>query len=180
MLRYDTVSDGVYHAFALAVTADNGSDYTTTPFIIYRYKRETHSLEAQFQQSVSMDQHGHNSSQGGYGSGGGKEEMFRVEGQKIWIYRGLSGSNSFWRFKLEVQLGETEMPVHYALNNGRELAFYVPGRSQNMRWVGHSCNGFSAGVDTEAFNGPDPLWNDLLKRHAQQPIHLLVGGGDQI
>lgn len=56
------------------------------------------------------------------------------------------------------------------------------------------------GVDTEAFNGepsgvrdvsqrielsispagPDPLWNDLLKRHAQQPIHLLVGGGDQI
>lgn len=30
------------------------------------------------------------------------------------------------------------------------------------------------------FLGPDPLWNDLLKRHAQEPIHLLVGGGDQI
>lgn len=28
--------------------------------------------------------------------------------------------------------------------------------------------------------GPDPLWNDLLKRHAKEPIHLLVGGGDQI
>lgn len=27
MLRYDTVENGIYHAFALVVTADTGSDY---------------------------------------------------------------------------------------------------------------------------------------------------------
>lgn len=72
------------------------------------------------------------------------------------------------------------MPVYYSLNGGREICFWVPGVNENMRWVGHSCNGFSAGVDTEKFNGPDPLWNDVLKKHSEKPIHALVGGGDQI
>jgi len=31
-------------------------------------------------------------------------------------------------------------------------------------------NGFSGGVDTEAFNGPDPLWRDVLRKHEQKPI----------
>ncbi len=48
------------------------------------------------------------------------------------------------------------------------------------------CNGFSAGVDPDDFRGPgfqtgyDPVWVDLLAKHAEQPFHLLVGGGDQI
>lgn len=31
-------------------------------------------------------------------------------------------------------------------------------------------NGFSGGVDTEAFNGPDPLWRDVLRKHEEKPI----------
>lgn len=31
-------------------------------------------------------------------------------------------------------------------------------------------NGFSSGVDQKAFNGPDPLWRDVLLKHAQKPI----------
>lgn len=31
MLRYDTVENGIYHAFALVVTADTGSDYRCVP-----------------------------------------------------------------------------------------------------------------------------------------------------
>lgn len=48
------------------------------------------------------------------------------------------------------------------------------------------CNGFSAGVDPDSFRGPgfqtgyDPVWVDLLAKHAEQPFHLLVGGGDQL
>lgn len=103
-----------------------------------------------------------------------------MDAQKIWIYHSLTGGNSFWRFNIEIPLGEAEMPVYYSLNGGREICFWVPGANQNMRWVGHSCNGFSAGVDTEKFNGPDPLWNDVLKKHSEKPIHALVGGGDQI
>ena len=48
------------------------------------------------------------------------------------------------------------------------------------------CNGFSAGVNPDDFQGPgfksgyDPVWMDLLSKHVEQPFHALVGGGDQI
>lgn len=116
----------------------------------------------------------------GSGSGSSGEQVYRSPAQKIFNYHSLTGGNSFWRFKLEIPLSQDDMAVRYSLNGGREITFVVPGLHQDMRWVGHSCNGFSAGVDTEAFNGPDPLWNDLLKQHHTQPIHVLVGGGDQI
>ena len=176
MLRYDTCMNGIYHAFCMIVTADTGSDYSKTPDITYRYT-PSQSLSGAFQQSVNL-QDGNGQANGGGQSG--QEIVQRIEGQKIWIYHSLTGGNSFWRFKIEIQQGELEMPVRYRINNGREITFFVPGREQNFRWVGHSCNGFSAGVDTEKFNGPDPLWNDVLKKHSEQPIHALVGGGDQI
>lgn len=43
----------------------------------------------------------------------------------------------------------------------------------------HSCNGFSVGTDEEAWSGP-ALWNDVLRRHAEVPFHVMIGGGDQI
>lgn len=48
------------------------------------------------------------------------------------------------------------------------------------------CNGFSAGVNPDDFRGPgfksgyDPVWMDLLSKHAETPFHALVGGGDQL
>ncbi|KAG6821079.1 hypothetical protein H0H93_007238 [Arthromyces matolae] len=48
------------------------------------------------------------------------------------------------------------------------------------------CNGFSAGVNQDEFCGPgyksgyDPVWMDLLAKHAERPFHALVGGGDQL
>lgn len=178
MLRYDTCVDGIYHAFCMIVTADTGSDYSKTPDITYRYTPSS-SLAGQFQQSVSLN--GNCVAANGNGhTAQGQEVVQRIEGQKIWIFHSLTGGNSFWRFKIEIKQGETEMPVSYKINNGRELTFFVPGREENFRWVGHSCNGFSAGVDTEKFNGPDPLWNDVLRKHSEKPIHALVGGGDQI
>lgn len=43
----------------------------------------------------------------------------------------------------------------------------------------HSCNGFSVGTDEEAWSGP-ALWNDVMRRHAEVPFHVMLGGGDQI
>jgi hypothetical protein len=48
------------------------------------------------------------------------------------------------------------------------------------------CNGFSFYANPDEFRGPgfhsayDPVWVDLLGKHAEQPFHLLVGGGDQL
>lgn len=184
MLRYDTVdANGIYHAFAMIVVADAGSDFSQTPYMTFRY---TPSYPTFYSNNATW--HGNGNGTADYQTynttanapQSGEEVKVTIAGDKIWTFHGLAGPNSFWRMKFEIKLSDIEMKVSYSINSGKELNFYVPAINQNMRWVGHSCNGFSAGVDTEAFNGPDPLWNDLLKRHAQEPIHLLVGGGDQI
>lgn len=118
---------------------------------------------------------------------------------------GLFSTFTFWRFLIKIPLCDHEMEITYRINNGQTLNFYVPGRNQNMRWAAHSvsrshnalsvpdaefcapqCNGFSAGVNPDDFRGPgfktgyDPLWVDLLNKHAETPFHALVGGGDQL
>jgi hypothetical protein len=41
-------------------------------------------------------------------------------------------------------------------------------------------------VDPDSFRGQgfqtgyDPVWVDLLAKHAEKPFHLLIGGGDQL
>ncbi len=52
--------------------------------------------------------------------------------------------------------------------------------------MAHSCNGFSGGVDTDAFksdkfeSGFDPVWSDVLEKHEMIGYHAMVGGGDQV
>lgn len=114
---------------------------------------------------------------------------------------------TFWRFLLNIPLADSEMKVQYSINGGPEMDFFVPGHHQTMRLAAYSvsacrrschctlsfltksstqCNGFSANVNSDDFRGPgfqsgyDPVWVDLLAKHAEQPYHLLVGGGDQI
>lgn len=80
-------------------------------------------------------------------------------GQEIWVYCGSGGlvihftfvervtqtsvpvirrTFTFWRFMIHIPLGSHEMRVSYAVNNGIEMNFYVPGRDQNMRWAAYS------------------------------------------
>lgn len=109
-----------------------------------------------------------------------------VSGQEIWVYGGAGGTFTFWRFLIKVPLAENEMMVTYSVNGGQKMGFHVPGRRDNMRLAIHSCNGFSAGVNPDDFRGPgfktgyDPVWMDLLSKHAEKPFHALVGGGDQL
>jgi hypothetical protein len=100
-------------------------------------------------------------------------------------------------------LAQEEQTVTYSINHGQQLEYVVPGRNQNMRWASYSvrafprnlrsficrhtqCNGFSAGVNHDDFRGPgfrsgyDPCWTDLLAKHAEEPFHALIGGGDQL
>jgi hypothetical protein len=95
---------------------------------------------------------------------------------------------AFWRFSLTLPLEDYEARWSYTIPglrypDGGEIHspwdFVVPSRTQSMRLMFHSCNGFSVGTDMDAWLGPN-LWNDVLRVHAQKPFHVMIGGGDQI
>lgn len=172
MLRYDTVTpDKVWHGFALLVCSDNGSDYVhSKPKLRWQAGQpRSASVDGVTDQLASQTLSTDNKGVSG-----------EVEGLSIYVFHGLHGANTFWRFKLEIPMQAMEVPITYSINHAQPHTFWVPGKTQNFRWIGHSCNGFSAGVKTEDFNGASPLWTDFLEKHAQKPYHVQVGGGDQL
>ncbi|GAA5848571.1 hypothetical protein JCM8547_004555 [Rhodosporidiobolus lusitaniae] len=170
MLRYDTVIDNVWHGFAMIVTTDTSSDYTTKPTLALEWDATAGALDAKLQNMHIQD----------IPDDDAHVHRRRVEGQQIHTYYSIAGGQSFWRFKIEIPLGEREEEIFYNINGGPESSFWVPAAGQEMRVMYHSCNGFSSGVDQKPFNGPDPLWRDVLRKHEEKPIHCMVGGGDQI
>ena len=99
-------------------------------------------------------------------------------------------SRTFWQFSIDLPLGKKEAEWEYTVKNVRYSSslerdssstyrFFVPAAQESMRIMFHSCNGFSVGTDEEAWSGP-VLWNDVLRRHRDKPIHVMIGGGDQI
>jgi hypothetical protein len=59
-----------------------------------------------------------------------------------------------------------------------------PGLHQTWRWGFYSCAGFSNDVplddQKDKWGGFDYLWRDVLDCHGRAPLHLMVGGGDQL
>lgn len=98
----------------------------------------------------------------------------------IRLYADLDRDVTFWRFNIEVELGEAQQRIAYRINHSPALGFWVPAKSQMMNMTFHSGNGFTPGVDTNKFCGPDPLWRDILNEHQTRPFHVVIGGGDQI
>ncbi|KAJ7470605.1 hypothetical protein FB451DRAFT_1340055 [Mycena latifolia] len=201
LLRYDTVENGVWHGAVMIVTADSGSVYEPHPMLSFEWDPDKSAKlqKAHKQKGASFDlgphpadSHSTNTLNGlptngsGKASRGPNSRSEQVPGHEIWVYASHSGTSTFWRFAIDIPLGPTEMAISYTINSGQPIVFYVPGVNQNMRWAAYSCNGFSAGVNPDDFRGPgfnsgyDPVWMDLLAKHAEEPFHALVGGGDQI
>ncbi|KAG8733397.1 hypothetical protein FRC11_006588 [Ceratobasidium sp. 423] len=210
LLRYDTVDDhGIWHGAAMVVTADAGSQYDPHPMLHLEWDplRPVHINVNGHQRGRSLSTIPSPISAVSSSASGLPPPMpypsepaitsqkyppshayqqTDIPGHEIWVYRGSTGSFTFWRFLIQIPLGPNEMGVRYRVNMGQELEFFVPGLNQNMRWAAYSCNGFSAGVNQDDFRGSghatgyDPLWKDLLDKHAQRPFHALVGGGDQL
>ncbi|KIY97421.1 hypothetical protein MNEG_10542 [Monoraphidium neglectum] len=90
---------------------------------------------------------------------------------------------NFWRFDLGVPVGDGEKRIEYSVQ-GEGGAFYVAGREQSYHWGYYSCNGFTPDVPREEgekkWCGLEPLWRDVLARHKDLPLHVMVGGGDQL
>ena len=74
---------------------------------------------------------------------GRRSGKFReVRGVRLHAERGVT----FWRFSLEVELGEHQARIAYRINKAASIGFWVPGRGQTMNIMFHSCNGFSMSV----------------------------------
>jgi hypothetical protein len=101
-----------------------------------------------------------------------------IPGEKLFEDR----NKAFWRFSIEVPMLPFECSWQYALlqtGNVQPKVFAVPSKTQSMRMMFHSCNGFSVSVDEDEWSGP-ALWNDVLSVHKERPFHVMIGGGDQI
>jgi hypothetical protein len=112
-----------------------------------------------------------------------------LDGETVGIYKEIPGFRlyadpgrdvTFWRFNIEVELAKKQQRVAYRLNQGPAIGFWVPAQGQAMNVMYHSGNGFTPGVDSNKFCGPDPLWRDVLNEHQTRPFHVMIGGGDQI
>lgn len=65
-----------------------------------------------------------------------------VRGVRLHAERGVT----FWRFNLEVELGEQQARIAYSINQTASVGFWVPAKGQTMNIMFHSCNGFSLSV----------------------------------
>ena len=66
-----------------------------------------------------------------------------VKGVRLHAERGVT----FWRFNLEVELGERQARIAYRINKAASIGFWVPARGHTMNVMFHSCNGFSLSVE---------------------------------
>ena len=98
----------------------------------------------------------------------------------IRLYADIERDVTFWRFNIEVELGDHQAHIAYRINRGPPVGFWVPAKGQTMNIMFHSCNGFSLSVNPDQFGGPDPLWRDVLNTHQTRPFHVMIGGGDQV
>ncbi|PQE20300.1 Transcription factor protein [Rutstroemia sp. NJR-2017a BBW] len=116
-----------------------------------------------------------------------KRKKSQYDGEKAGKYKEVRGFRlhadrgvTFWRFNIEVELRSKQQRIAYRINRGPATGFWVPARGQSMNIMFYSCNGFTMDVHPSDFNGPDPMWRDVLNTHQTQPFHVMLGGGDQL
>ncbi|KAI0867278.1 hypothetical protein GGS24DRAFT_508042 [Hypoxylon argillaceum] len=121
------------------------------------------------------------------GSFPNRKKRIEVDGEKLGKYKDVQGfrlhaerGHTFWRFNIEVELGDKQQRIAYRINGGPATGFWVPAREESMNIMFHSCNGFSQRVNPDEFSGPDPMWRDVLNDHQTRPFHVMIGGGDQV
>ncbi|KAM0079336.1 hypothetical protein ACKRZS_008424 [Fusarium odoratissimum] len=166
LLNYRRMNEGRWYGSVLIVVEGGGKIPLDQPYL-------TLKQAVQPQEGGSASQEPTN----------GAQEEVRVDGKCLYS----DPRNTFWAFDISVPIQATEASYEYALpelrfsteHKPRVNRFFVPAKTESMRIMFHSCNGFSVGTDEEAWSGP-ALWNDVARKHREIPFHVMVGGGDQI
>ena len=91
----------------------------------------------------------------------------------------------FWRFEVAVALSSEERAVDYEVTTSgvtKRATFWVQEEGKPFHVGYTSCNGISGSIPADHYSRVDPTccWRDLMQVHASSPIHVLIGGGDQV
>ena len=132
-----------------------------------------------YQPSLELKRVGVRGAEAGAATG----EPTRSQGQRLYSDK----RTTFWAFDISAEIEQQEVEYEYSIPNVRFTnekkpkvnRFFIHAANESMRVMFHSCNGFSVGTDEEAWSGA-ALWNDVNRKHAEIPFHVMVGGGDQI
>ncbi|KAI8343960.1 hypothetical protein BC941DRAFT_341994 [Chlamydoabsidia padenii] len=90
---------------------------------------------------------------------------------------------TFWRYCIELPLSNEAQIASYQVSDNNKFEFHLPSIHESMRFMFHSCNGFSdipQEMKDKFGEKEAPLWQDVLDRHQVIPFHVLLGGGDQL
>ncbi|KAL7894670.1 hypothetical protein HDV63DRAFT_155331 [Trichoderma sp. SZMC 28014] len=159
LLNYRRMEQGYWYGSVLVVTKGGGKEALYEPLLVLRRAM-----------------------------GQGDEKIGHVQDAQVYGERLYSDKrNTFWVFGLSVPLEAGEARYDYEVlglrysttHKPRVNSFYIPAVNESMRMMFYSCNGFSVGTDEDAWSGPC-LWKDVMRKHAAAPIHVMIGGGDQI
>lgn len=113
MLRYDTVTDNTYHAFAMLVCADSHSVYEPAPTLVLEWDATAGNAAAELEAAAEKLTI---SSEASPKIGTAAVNMRTVVGQRVYTYESQEGGQSFWRFKIEVPMQDHEEEIFYSVN----------------------------------------------------------------
>jgi hypothetical protein len=95
------------------------------------------------------------------------------------------GGWHFWRFDFSIALFPEQRAVDYEVQSSgvsKKATFFIQGQGKPFHMGYTSCNGISGSIPEDHYSREDPtyLWKDMLQVHEAFPIHVLIGGGDQV
>jgi hypothetical protein len=94
---------------------------------------------------------------------------------------GEVGGAAFFRYVVSVARTDAEQVLRYGIEgDAGRWEVSVPGRGQPPRIAYASCNGFSMPGAMKTIAEKNALWEQIARRQAEAPFHLLLMGGDQI
>jgi hypothetical protein len=109
----------------------------------------------------------------------GNKKAVRRSGKLLKSFPESNPTSQVWRFDFAIKQTARAQQVSYSLN-GVENSFVVPPRNTAPNMIYASCNGFSSMKLLNDTKDAARLWRQVAEKHAAQPYHLLMMGGDQL
>lgn len=97
------------------------------------------------------------------------------------VHLAAADAGTAWRVDVAVARDPTRsLRVRYGLAGEVARSFLVPKRSEPLQIGFASCNGFGEPKHKKKIEDRDARWRHLVGKHASDPMHLLILGGDQV